>query len=121
MIPSPWVSLVLALGTLRVVRICGWDTFPPIVRVRGWLLGTTVSRTGSQNSVNGLTSEQVTATVTYRRPVLAELLECAFCQGWWWSVAAYVAWRLEPSWTVAVLAPFALSMAVGLAARWLDP
>lgn len=57
----------------------------------------------------------------YDRPTLAHLVHCPFCLGWWVSLAAYASWNLTPAWTLWLIAPFALSGAVGLLARNLDP
>ena len=120
MIPSPWVGLVLALGVYRIVRLIGWDDLPPIERVRDWLVGAELVQRGSSNSLAGLTSEDPEVAWTFRRPVLHHFLRCAFCQGFWVSVAVYAAWRVWPDWTTTVLAVFALSGAVGLVAKNLD-
>ncbi len=121
MIPTWWVALVLGLGAYRVCRLLGWDDFPPIARARGWVTGEHVVTNGSTNTRMGLTSEPVVASYRYRRPYLAALLHCAFCLGFWVSLATYVAWRLWPVGSVTVMAPFALSAFVGLVARNWDP
>jgi hypothetical protein len=65
--------------------------------------------------------EQPTVTVVYGRPQIAHWLACPFCQGFWVSLAVYLAWVFEPRWTLYAVAPFAISAAVGLIARNLDP
>lgn len=120
MIPSPWVALVLALGVYRLVRLIGWDDFPPVERARDWLVGAKLVTTGTQAQVAGLTGEPPDLVWVYDRPLLNHFLHCPFCQGFWVSVAAYIAWAFEPYWTVTVLAAFALSGAVGLIAKNLD-
>ncbi len=50
-----------------------------------------------------------------------EFLACAFCFGFWVSLAwwlAYIAW---PHWSIIVAVPFAISAIVGLVASNLDP
>jgi len=118
-IPSAWPALVLALGTYRAVRLIGWDDFPPIQRIRDYLTGAVLAQVGSPNA--GYTSETPAYTWTYRRPLLAKFVMCAWCVGFWVSCGVYVAWLKEPKWTLYVLAPFALSAAVGITARNLDP
>ena len=110
MIPAPWVSLVLALATYRVVRLIGWDDLPPIQRLRD-------RATGAQlvGNVNGPSEWR------YRRPLLAHFLHCAYCQGFWTGLVVYLAWLGEPSWTLYAAAPFALNGFVGIVARRLDP
>lgn len=114
-IPSPWVGVVLALAAFRLTRLVGWDELPPVVAARKWVLGESVrafSRPAHQPD------EYVYA---YRRPLLAALVHCPFCLGFWISLATYVAWALEARWTLCVCVPLALSAAVGLIAKNLDP
>lgn len=120
-LPDPWAALVLALGVYRIVRLIGWDDFPPIARIRAWATGEHEMVVGSFNDRLGVTQTQPSATIAYQRPMLAHFLHCPFCQGWWVSLAVFVAWSLVPAWTLIALAPFALSAAVGLIARNLDP
>lgn len=121
MIPHWFPALVILLGTFRLVRIIGWDYFPPIVSARDWITGALFVTNGSTNARMGLTGEPVERMVVHRRPLLAKLIECAWCLGFWISLLVYLAWRWHPGYTLTVLAPFALSAAVGLLARNLDP
>lgn len=121
MIPSPWVGVVLALAAYRVARIVGWDDLPPLVRLRAWVTGETWQSRATSNSAMGLTAERPEVVAVYRRPTVAHWIGCPFCQGFWVAVAVYLAWVFEPRWTLYVLAPFALSAAVGLIAKNLDP
>jgi hypothetical protein len=105
--PSPWAGLVLALAAYRLTRLLAWDDWPPIVRVRDRLLGAQI-KSGN------------TPYREFRRPLLVELFRCAFCLGWWVSLATYLAWLLEGSWTLYGAFPLALSGAVGLIAKNLD-
>lgn len=115
MIPSPWVALVLALAAYRATRLAGWDDFPPIAKLRVWALGESVT---ARSRPAGQADEYV---YVYRRPLLAHLVHCPFCVGWWISLATYAAWLLEPRWTLYAAAPFALSAFVGLTSKNLDP
>lgn len=115
MIPSPWISLVLALAAFRVTRLIGWDDLPPIVAARRWALGESVevrSRPAGQDDVY---------VYVYERPLLAHFVHCPFCVGFWISLATYLLWLFEPTGTLYGAAPFALSAAVGLLAKNLDP
>jgi len=94
-IPSPWAAIVLTLATFRLLRLIGWDTFPPIASARERLLK--------------------------GRTLLGELWGCVYCLGFYVSLVVYLFWLWTPKWTIAILAPFALSGAVGLLARNLDP
>jgi hypothetical protein len=120
-IPSPWVGLVLALGVYRIVRLVGWDDFPPVERARDWAVGAHLVQRGTAAALGGLTSEEPEYVWVYDRPLLNHFLHCPFCQGFWISVAAYVAWLEEPKWTLYVLFAFAVSGVVGLIAKNLDP
>lgn len=113
MIPSPWVALVVALAGYRLQRLAGWDDFPPVARLRLWV-------TGGHEYYNA-TENRDGSIIRYRRPLLSHFLGCAFCLGFWIAVALYVAWRLEPTWTVTCCAPLGLSAAIGLIAKNLDP
>lgn len=119
MIPSPWISVVLALGAFRVVRLIGWDDLAPIQRIRDWLTGASLDATSGPNA--GFTTEQPAYVWSHRRPLLAHFLACPFCQGFWVSVIVYVCWIEWPRQTLYGLAPFALSAVVGLVAKNLDP
>lgn len=122
MLPSPWIALVLALAVFRLCRLAGWDDFPPVVRARAWAVGAELSQPQSANQAMRLTNEPTPeAEWRYRRPLLAHLIACAYCLGFWISFFAYGAWLLTPRWTLYALAPWALSAAVGIIARTLDP
>lgn len=113
MIPSPWVAVVLALGVFRICRFVGWDEFPPVRRLRARLTGERAYRNPTEN--------RDAEILRYDRPTLEHFITCPFCLGFWLSVAAFLAWRFEPTWTVYALAPWALSGAVGLISKNLDP
>ena len=112
MIPHPWVALWLALAAFRLTRFVGWDDFPPVAVVRGWLGGENDVRQGVELYGNG---------VFYRRPTLTKFLHCAWCAGFWVTASVYILWLWFPRATLYGLAPFALSAVVGLIAKHLDP
>lgn len=112
MIPHPWVAVVLVLGALRLQRLAGWDDFPLAIRFRAWL-------TGAHEYYN-TTENRDGAILRHRRPTVAHFLGCAFCLGFWISLATYLAWVFEPRLTLYAAAPLALSSAVGLTAKNLD-
>lgn len=115
MIPAPWVGLVLAFGAYRLTRLLGWDDWPPIARSRAWLLGE------KWTMARGVGGAPDTYVAVYKRPLLQKLVHCPFCIGWWVCLATYLAWLLWPSGTLYGAFPFALSGAVGLLAKNLDP
>jgi len=155
-IPEPWEGIVLVLATYRLVRLAGWDDWPPIYRLRAWIIGETwipdvpsLIETGErvplEPSVEGdivkipgpgnfvihggeaplpgktPDSEAVSVRPGYSRPTLAHLVHCPFCLSWWVSLAAYLGWLAAPEPMMYAAAPFALSAAVGLVAKNLDP
>lgn len=104
MLPTWWTFLILALAAYRWTRLAGWDDFPPIERLRNYVLGYYVSKQYGPR---------------YRRPTFAHLVHCPFCIGWWISAATYTLWLLWPDMLYGAV-PFALSGAVGLIAKNLD-
>lgn len=121
MIPAPLVLLVLVLAAYRLTRLIGWDDFPPILRLRSRFTGQTQHVAGSSNAQGGLTDEKPTVTWTWKRPLLAHFLACAFCQGFWTSAAVYAVWVGVGHWSLYAFVPLAISGAVGLLAKNLDP
>lgn len=141
MIPSPWVTIILTLGAYRLLRLIGWDDFPPVLKVRSWLIGEhwvplqddpTFSMYATQNTVDAARaeargepslpgkqpdSEADHVRPAYRRPLLAHFIHCPFCVGFWISVAVYVAWLEFPTETLYALFAFALSGAIGLISK----
>lgn len=91
MIPSPWVALILTLGTFRVLRLVAYDTFPPIEKLR----------------------QRIVGSVEWR----IELVNCRFCLSFWIGLIVYLCWRWLPTETLYAAAPSALSGAVGLIAK----
>lgn len=129
MIPSWWAFLLLALAAYRLVRLIGWDDMPLIDDARDRLVGARLVRTGSGNAQMGLTRDGAGEEWVYDRPLLNHFIRCAFCQGFWVSVLVYIIWVAVgapghehwSSWSLYLAGPFALSAAVGLIARNLDP
>lgn len=121
MIPSPWVALVLVLATFRIARFIGWDTFPPLGRARDWLTGAKVVWRGTEAARTGMSADKIEYDITYRWEWLDELFRCAYCLGFWVSLLVYLGWVFVPTATLYVAAVAALSGAVGIMARWLDP
>jgi uncharacterized protein DUF1360 len=104
--PGPFAFVVLALAAYRLTRLAGWDTFPLAERVRA-------AAVGEYRTVSG--------TVSYRRPTLDHFVHCPFCIGFWISLGVYAAWLTAPTVTMYGAMPFAISGAVGLVAKNLDP
>lgn len=118
--PSTWpawlAAATLVLGVYRIARLIGWDAWPPIAALRDRILQTTVDRSMTERRPNGEPARR-----RYGRPTLAEAIRCPFCAAFWIGLVVYGCWLVVPTETLYVLAPFALSAAVGLIGRNLDP
>jgi hypothetical protein len=124
LVPPPYAFFLLALGAYRLTRLGGWDDWPPIYRLRAFVIGEEwVPDEGAAPELPGKTPDSEVADVrpSYRRPLLAHLVHCPFCLGWWVSLGCYLAYLLAGRWALVALAPFAISGAVGLVAKNLDP
>lgn len=106
MIPDGLPLLILILGAYRLTRLVGWDEFPLVAKLRDRVTG----KRGVEGGVE-----------YHERPVLEHFLTCPFCVGFWISAAVYVAWLSAPRPTLYAVTPFAISGAVGLIAKNLDP
>lgn len=125
-VPDPWEAVLLALGTFRLVRLIGWDTITEGLRER----------------ITGLTDEQAAEWASsetgpiavaehegeqrwYWRPAwrkhLSTLIRCPWCQGFYVSAAVWALWALLGDPVLVACVPLALSAAVGLTAKNLDP
>ena len=111
MIPGPWIGIVLALAVFRLYRLLAYDDFPPVERARAWVLGEKISK-GPYVDGNHY---------VYDRPLLAKFWQCPFCLGFWLSAVVYVLWIYWPTGTLYGSFAFALSGAVGLITKQLDP
>jgi hypothetical protein len=61
--------------------------------------------------------ESLRQLVLRRLPIesrVTELLACFWCTGFWAAILVYVAWRLQPSLTMVMCVPLAISSLVGL-------
>lgn len=121
MIPSPWIAFVLGLAAFRLTRLIGWDDLPIVVRARRWATGEHTTSSGSINASMRLSTEEMVHSTAYRRPLLADMLACPWCLGWWVSLALYAAWVFEPTWTLYCAAPLALNVFIAVFARFGDP
>lgn len=110
-VPSALVCVVLVLGVYRLTRLIGWDEFPPIARVRDRWLDKRITRQ--------LTNENLPA-FTFGRPVLAAMVQCPYCLGFWVGLVVWGMWLVIPTVVLVIVAPFALNGAVGIVARNLD-
>lgn len=106
--PGGWQFLLLALAAFRVTRLIGWDSITEKIRQR-----ILVKATGAMHG-----SRRV---VTARKTMLAKLISCPWCLGWWVCLAWWAAWEIWPAGTVVAATPWALSALVGLIAKNADP
>lgn len=118
-IPGAWQTVLLALFAFRLTRLVGWDDLSPVVAVRNKLMG--AHWTFTPNTGRTVEEEVDQGWWEYRRPLLAHFVHCPFCLGAWISLLVAASWWLWPHATLLVALPFALSSAVGLIAKQLDP
>lgn len=141
MIPDALTLALLALAAFRMTRLIGWDTFPPVARARSRILLSWIEPVcssckaeradyeardgrewvGLENCPRCGSGEPATFLEGHGRPLLGELVECPFCLGWWIALALYAGWLVAPTAALVVSVPLALSAAVGLLAKNLDP
>lgn len=132
--PDLLSALVLVLATFRLARLAGWDEIT--VTLRGRLTGIPDSQYDSaakfiEGTKAGGSSPWdpdsphaealLHLGITERRYYLAKLVRCPWCFGFWASCAVWILWSAEPRVTIWLAVPFALSAAVGLVAKRLDP
>lgn len=108
-VPSWWEFLLLAAAVYRIWRLFSEDTI--LDRPRKWVLGLPPSFDAD--------AEDPTSYPNYREH-LATFLTCPWCMGFWMSVLAWTAWLITPVGAVAAAVPWALSAAVGVAAKHLE-
>lgn len=119
-------AVTIVLAAFRVTRLVGWDeiTQPP----RAWLSGVH-DRNYSKlaHDIEGLLAEGVDPWTARRPPIskrryyVAKLLHCPWCVGFWISCMYAIGAYEWPHATILIAAPFAISAAVGLIAKQLDP
>jgi len=112
-VPGGWETLLLALAAYRVTRLIGWDTLTE--RLRNWVLVKQVI--GQVEGRDGETRRVLVA----RSSLLAKLINCPWCLGWWVAVAWWAAWLVWPAGSLVVATPFAIAAIVGLISKNLDP
>lgn len=100
---TPLEFVIVALGAFRLTRLVGWDTITAPLRTR--LLGA---------------DDSGKPTRAAPRWGAAGFVHCAWCVGFWVSVAAFAAWEFQPDATLIVMTPLALSAVVGVVSKNLD-
>lgn len=137
-VPGWWEAVLLVLASYRLTRLGGWDAWPPAARIRAWVIGERwltppqqIARAyGVPPELAGieppaLPGKQPESPVegvrpAYDRPLLAHLVHCPFCLGWWVTLACWGGFELWPHGALVALSPFALAGAVGLVGKDLD-
>lgn len=137
-LPHALSLVVLTLAVFRLARLIGWDDIT--IRARGYVTGipdddhsqwVEILEGHVQQGIDpwrqGLSGVETPSGRLDRPPFsrfrwdVAKMIRCPWCVGWWLSVAA---WLLVATWPRATLfgaIPLAISAAVGLIAKRLDP
>lgn len=105
--PSLAEIVLLTLASYRVWRLLAEDTILDRPRARALRLGS-------------WRKEGDPVPDAYR-VAAGEFLQCAWCAGFWVSLAWWGAWLANDRWALALAAPFAISALVGFARVRLDP
>lgn len=124
--------VVLVLGAWRITRLVVRDSFPPVARIRDWIierhptddtafLGSHVTdpHAFATTTIHGTSVVDTTGDPDQpvwfptRDTVIGGLISCVWCIGFWIATATVIVYAWWPWWTVAALAPFALSAAIG--------
>lgn len=101
-VPDWWAAALLGMASFRVYRLIAKDTL--LDAPRRWLVG--LGKWGQGKPVPS----------SYREG-LVEFLLCAWCLGFWITLAWWGAWQAWPHGTLVAAAPFAISAGVGLIAQ----
>lgn len=106
-VPGIWEAVLLSAFAYRLWRLLAEDVI--LEHPRRWLVRL------DRDWEEGL------ALPDGYRFGLAEFINCPWCLGFWLSVLVWLAWLVEPTGTLVVAVPFAISVAVGVIRINLDP
>lgn len=116
-ITSPLWLIINALAAYRLTRLWVADMLPPLPRIRD-AVETRAHQSWDYQGIGPDTGDpkrERTWHVYGGTPPLAYLVTCAWCSGYWISLAVFLAASLIPSTVWAFLAvPLAFSAVVGL-------
>lgn len=112
-VPGGWETVLLALAAFRLTRFIGWDSLTEGLRDR-YMVTTVVAKAEDR-------SGNERRLVVKRAGMIAKMIECPWCIGWWMALAWWGAWLAWPEATLIAATPWALSALVGLLAKNLDP
>jgi hypothetical protein len=112
--------IILAIGAYSITRLIVTDDFPLFRNIRNWIK----DRFPPDDYVMEKRPPERIPSDHWRRASngvyivekghwIGELISCPWCAGWWVSLAVWVSFILTPSWTIAILVPFALRAMVG--------
>ena len=114
---DPLLLLINALAAYRVTRLVLVDEVPPLPRVRDAIARRALARWRKRHPPYGA---DTTRDLYGDQPPVVTLLGCAWCSGWWVSVAVMVAATLAGPWWLLLAVPLALSAAVGVVAMLIE-
>jgi uncharacterized protein DUF1360 len=106
-VPGPWEATILALGIYRFWRLFAEDTI--LDGPRKWLVGL------------GYRWADGDPLPTRYREKWSVFIECPWCSGAWMTIGIFLLWVWFPTEVLVVCSVAALSTAVGLIRKNLDP
>lgn len=105
-VPSPWIALLLLGFSYRIWRLLAEDTI--LSAPRYYLVGLPIDWEDGDPIPDGY------------RITLASFISCAWCLGFWVSLAVWGAWIAFPTVIEFIAVPFAISSGVGLVRARID-
>lgn len=117
--PGPWEFVLLALAAYRVFRLVAKDSITEPIRAAASYPDDEAVTLGYDDE--GLVVIGMEEESKPLRVYVATLLRCPWCMGFYVSVAAWGAWLADSRVALFVAAPLAISGAVGLVSKTLDP
>lgn len=119
--PDAWTFVLLALAAFRVYRLIARDTITEPIRAKLTYPDGEAVALDDEPCAFGLWLRGADGQRKSWRVYASTLIRCPWCAGFYVSVAWWGAWALDPRLTAFLAAPWALSAAVALASKQLDP
>lgn len=114
---DPLLLVINVLAAYRLTRLVLLDEAPPLPRVRRSIERGALARWRKRHPAYGADDVR---DAYGDQPPLVTLLSCAWCSGWWVSVAVMVAATLAGPWWSLLAVPLALSALVGIVTMFVE-